>query len=35
MIKIVGIVAAMRANPAGVRLADLCRVCKHYFGDAR
>ena len=35
MAKIAGIVAAMRANPAGVRFADLCRVCEHYFGDAR
>jgi hypothetical protein len=35
MAKVAGIVAAMRANPAGVRFADLCRVCEHYFGDAR
>ena len=35
MAKVAGTVAAMRANPAGVRFADLCRVCEHYFGDAR
>jgi hypothetical protein len=25
----------MRSNPAGVRFADLCKVCDHYFGQAR
>ncbi len=25
----------MRTNPQGVRFADLCRVCDHYFGAAR
>ena len=35
MVRIAGIVAAMRVNPAGVRFADLCRVCEHYFGEAR
>ena len=35
MVRIASIVGAMRANPAGVRFADLCRVCEHYFGDAR
>ncbi len=25
----------MRANPKGIRFADLCRVCDHYFGAAR
>jgi len=29
------ILEAMRANPAGTRFADLCRVCDHYFGPAR
>ena len=29
------ILAKMRVNPKGVRFADLCRVCDHYFGDAR
>ncbi|MDI6448767.1 toxin HicA [Anaerobaca lacustris] len=25
----------MRTNPKGVRFANLCRVCDHYFGAAR
>ena len=25
----------MRSNPKGVRFADLCRVCDHYFGEPR
>jgi hypothetical protein len=25
----------MRNNPAGVRFADVCRICDHYFGKAR
>jgi len=25
----------MKANPKGVRFADLCAVCVHYFGEAR
>ena len=29
------IVAEMRVNPKGVRFADLCRVCDHYFGLPR
>ena len=29
------ILAGMRRNPAGVRYADLCRVCDHYFGQPR
>nr|WP_243372383.1 toxin HicA [Geotalea sp. SG265] len=29
------IVELMRTNPAGVRFADLCKVCDHYFGEAR
>jgi hypothetical protein len=28
-------VAAMRANPRGVRFANLCRVCDHHFGSVR
>lgn len=27
--------AAMRANPRGVRYADLAKVCELYFGPAR
>lgn len=25
----------MRANPKGIRFANLCRVCDHYFSAAR
>jgi hypothetical protein len=25
----------MRRNPKGVSFSDLCKVCEHYFGDAR
>ena len=25
----------MRSHPAGVSFADLCKVCDHYFGQAR
>ena len=28
-------VAEMQAKPKGVRFADLCRVCDHYFGQPR
>ena len=28
-------VAQMRASPKGIRFAELCRVCGHYFGDPR
>jgi hypothetical protein len=30
-----GILAEMRANPAGVRFADACKVAAHYFGQPR
>ncbi len=26
---------AIRRNPAGVKFADLCAVCDHYFGEPR
>ena len=26
---------SMHNSPANVRFADLCRVCDHYFGQAR
>ena len=29
------IVAEMQIKPKGVRFADLCRVCDHYFGHPR
>ncbi len=25
----------MRQNPKGIRFADLCKVCDHYFGNPR
>ena len=28
-----GIVAQMQRSPQGIRFADLCRVCDHYFGQ--
>jgi len=31
---VAGIVAQMRNNPGGIRFADLCKVCDHYFGEA-
>jgi len=35
MARIADIVARMRHNPREVRFSDLCRVCHHYFGEAR
>ncbi|OGW26572.1 MAG: toxin HicA [Nitrospirae bacterium GWC2_42_7] len=29
------IVTLMRNNPAGIRFADLCKVCDYYFGRPR
>jgi len=29
------IIDRMKRNPKGVRFADVCRVCEHYFGKAR
>jgi hypothetical protein len=29
------ILALMRESPNGVRFADLCKVCDHFFGQAR
>ena len=29
------ILALMRDNPKGVRFADLCKVCDHFFGPPR
>jgi hypothetical protein len=25
----------MKRNPKGIRFQDLCKVCEHYFGEAR
>ncbi|MDR1851756.1 MAG: toxin HicA [Propionibacteriaceae bacterium] len=35
MNEVAGLIAKMRANPAGVRFADLERVAKAYFGEPR
>jgi hypothetical protein len=35
MMNLIEIVGRMRTNPSGVRFADLCKVCDHYFGQAR
>lgn len=29
------IIDVMRNNSSGVRFADLCKVCDHFFGQAR
>ncbi|OCW87475.1 toxin HicA [Nocardia farcinica] len=29
------VVARMKKSPANVRFLDLCKVCDHFFGDAR
>jgi hypothetical protein len=35
MAKIHEILVVMRRNPKGVSFVDLCKICDHYFGDAR
>jgi len=35
MPKIAAIIAEMKRNPKGIRFQDLCKVCEHYFGEAR
>jgi hypothetical protein len=35
MSRIDTIVDQMRRSPQGIRFADLCRVCEHYFGQPR
>jgi hypothetical protein len=35
MTRIADIVASMKRNPKGIRFRDLCKVCEHYFGEAR
>ncbi len=29
------IIQQMKHNPQGIRYADLCKICDHYFGEAR
>lgn len=35
MARIDDIIGQMRHNPTGMRFADVCRVCDHYFGEPR
>lgn len=35
MVKIKDILIAMQRNPKGIAYNDLCKVCDHYFGEAR
>lgn len=35
MATITDLIARMRENPGGVRFSDLCKVCDHFFGQAR
>jgi len=35
MPKIDDILKQMRESPNGTRFTDLCRVCDHFFGEAR
>ncbi len=35
MPKITDIVDDMKRNPKGIRFQDICKVCDHYFGEAR
>jgi hypothetical protein len=35
MAAVVAILHKMHANPNGVRFADLCSVCNHFFGKPR
>ena len=33
--KLKDLIRQLKQNPANVRFADLCKVCDHYFGEAR
>ena len=35
MASIKDILRQIKQNPANVRFADLCKLCDHYFGEAR
>ncbi len=35
MASIKDILSEMHQNPKGVKFNDLCKVCDHYFGEAR
>lgn len=35
MANIEDIIEQMRQNPKGIKFQDLCKVCDHFFGEAR
>ena len=35
MASIKDILKQLKQNPTNVRFTDLCKVCEHYFGEAR
>jgi hypothetical protein len=35
MPNVTDIIVDMKHNPRGIRFSDLCKVCEHYFGEAR
>ena len=35
MVKIDDILLKMKRDPKNVRFRDLCKICDHYFGEAR
>lgn len=35
MAKIDDLIMILKGNPKDVRFSDLCRICDHYFGEAR
>lgn len=35
MTKIDALLSILKQNPKDVRFSDLCRVCDHFFGEAR
>lgn len=35
MTRLLDILIQMRRNPKGIAFGDLCKVCDHYFGEAR
>ena len=35
MAPIKDVLKQLKQNPANVRFTDLCKVCEHYFGEAR
>lgn len=35
MASIENLLRQIRNNPTGIKFSDLCKVCDHYFGDAR